>query len=176
KNKIEARAPRRQLVAFHGHRTPDAVEKTWPHLGSEDPWIRHAARVALEWQDVKQWQSRALTEKDTLASLTALLALARAATSDAQHPLLERLNALDFTSLPEEQQIIAPRDYELAFIRLGTPEPALAAACTQRLDALYPAKSWRVNHLLCELLAYLKAPAFRDKTVALLTHVTPRED
>ncbi|MEO7319104.1 MAG: heme-binding protein [Chthoniobacteraceae bacterium] len=172
----KARALRRQLEAFHGHSAPDAVEKIWPHLGSEDPWIRHAARIALEWQDVKQWQSRALAEKDTLASLTALLALTRSAASDAQQPLLEKLNALPFASLPEEQQVIAARDYQLAFIRLGTPEPALAAACKQRLDALYPAKSWRVNHLLCELLAYLKAPAFRDKTIALLTQATRSED
>ncbi|HZJ14721.1 MAG TPA: hypothetical protein VFD27_06715, partial [Chthoniobacteraceae bacterium] len=176
KSAAEARALRHQLEAFHGHRAPDAVEKIWPHLGNGDPWIRHAARIALEWQDAKQWQSRALAEKDTLASLTALFALVRTATSDVQQPFLEKLNALDFTSLPEEQQIIAARDYQLAFIRLGAPEPALAATCTQRLDALYPAKSWRVSHLLCELLAYLKAPAFRDKTVALLTQATRSED
>src|SRR5204863_7032955 len=153
-NATEARALRRQLEAFHGHRAPDAVEKIWPHLGSEDPAIRHAARIALEWQDVKQWQSRALAEKDTLAALTALLALSRTAANDAQQPILEKLNALSFAALNEEQQILAARDYQLAIVRLGPPEPALAAACTQRLDALYPAQSWRVNHLLCELLAY----------------------
>src|SRR5207249_754758 len=54
--------------------------------------------------------------------------------------------------------------------------PADAHALTQRLDALYPAKSWRVNHLLCELLAYLKAPNFRGKTVALLAQSTRSED
>ena len=168
----KARALRRQLEAFHGQSAADAVEKIWPHLGSADPAIRHAARIALEWQDVKRWQSRALAEKDPLASLTALLALTRSASSDAQQPVLEKLNALPFAELNEEQQILAARVYHLAFVRLGPP----ALDCTQRLDALYPAKSWRVNHLLCELLAYLKAPAFRDKTVALLTQATRSED
>ena len=194
----KARALRHQLEAFHGHPAPDAVEKIWLHLGSEDPAIRHAARIALEWQDVKQWQTRAFAEKDVTASLTALLALARsverrpspAATnengaaallpgvsSDAtQHAILEKLNALPFSALSEEQQILAARDYQLALVRLGAPDATLASACTQRLDALYPAKSWRVNHLLCELLAHLKAPAFRDKTVALLTTSTRSED
>src|SRR5207253_1542190 len=148
---------------FHGHPATDAVEKIWPHLGSEDPVLREAARIALEWQDVKQWQARALAEKDTTASLTALLALTRCAAADAQRAILEKLNALPFATLTEEQQILAARDYQLALIRLGTP-PGVNAL-TQRLDALYPAKSWRVNHLLCELLAHVNAPGFRDKTV-----------
>ena len=170
----QARALRHQLEAFHGHPAPDAVEKIWRHLGSEDPAIRHAARIALEWQEVKQWQARALAEKDTLTSLTALLALTRSAAADAQSAILEKLNALPFAALPEEQQILAARDYQLALIRLGTP--ADASVLTQRLDALYPAQSWRVNHLLCELLAHLKAPGFRDKTVALLNKSVRSED
>jgi putative heme-binding domain-containing protein len=148
----------------------------WPHLGSEDPAIRNAARIALEWQHVRLWQTRALAEKDVTASLTALLALTRCGAGDAQAAILERLNALPFSTLSEELQILAARDYQLALVRLGTPDPGLSAACTQRLDALYPAKSWRVNHLFCELLAHLKAPGFRDKTVALLDASTRSED
>ncbi len=171
-----ARALRHQLEAFHGHPASDAVEKIWPHLGSTDPSIRQAARIALEWQEVKLWQARALAEQDPLAALTALLALSRSAAHDAQRPILEKLNALPFAALDEEQQILAARDYQLALVRLGPPEPDLAAGCTQRLDALYPAQSWRVNHLLCELLAFFKAPSFRDKTVALLAQSTRSED
>ncbi len=172
----QARALRRTLESFHGHPQPDAVEKIWPHLGSSDPVIRHAARLALEWQDVKTWQARALAERDTTASLTALLALARSGTSEVQRPILEKLNALDFAALSEEQQILAARDYQLALIRLGPFDPALTDALTRRLDALYPAKHWPVTHLLCELLAHLKAPSFRDKTVALLASSTRSED
>jgi putative heme-binding domain-containing protein len=170
----KARALRHQLETLHGHPAPDAVEKIWPHLGSEDPAIRHAARIALEWQDVKLWQARAIEEKDITASLTALLALSRCAAADAQRAILEKLNALPFATLTEEQQILAARDYQLALVRLGVP--ADASALTQRLDALYPARSWRVNHLLCELLAHLQAPGFRDKTVALLAKSVRSED
>ena len=85
--------------------------------------------------------------------------------------ILEKLNALPFFTLSEEQQLLAARDYQLVLVRLGAPDSARASACTLRLDALYPAKSWRVNHLLCELLAHLKAPGFRDKTVALLATI-----
>lgn len=176
KQAAEARALRHRLEAFHGHPQPGAVETIWPHLASEDPAIRHAARIALEWQEVKQWQDRALAEKETTARLTALLALCRCGTSELQRPILDRLNALPFAALTVEQQILAARDYQLAFIRLGTPEPALATACTKQLDLLYPAADWRVTHLLCELLAHLKAPSFLGKTVALLEKSTRSED
>ena len=195
-----ARALRHQLAVFHGHPAPDAVEKIWPHLGSADPVLREAARIALEWQDISEWQPRALAEKDTLTALTAILALTRsadpggtrsvmsrigpdadraapstlAATTTLQQRILEKLSALDFPALNEEQQILAARDYQLALIRLGAP--ADTRALTQRLDSLYPATSWRVNHLLCELLAQLKAPGFRDKTIALLAKSTRSED
>jgi len=172
----DARALRHTLEALHGHPQPGAVEKIWPLLGSDDPSIRHAARIALEWQDGKAWQDRALAEKETTASLTALMALARRGASEAQRPILERLNALPFAALTDEQQILAVRIYQLAFIRLGPCDPALSAACAQRLDALYPATDWRVTHLLCELLAHLKAPAFLDKTVALLRKAGRSED
>ncbi len=171
-----ARAVRRGLEAFHGHPQPNAVQEAWRYLGSDDLAIRHAARIALEWQDVKTWQDRALAEKDTKTELTALMALARCGKEDAQRPIFERLNALPIATLSEELQILAARDYQLAFIRLGPCDPALAAVCRQRLEALYPAKDWRVNHLLCELLAYLKAPSFFEKTMALLTKAERGED
>ena len=68
---------RRQLEAFHGKKSPDAVTKAWPHLSSSDRWLRHAARVAIESQDVKSWADKALTEKDPQAKITASVALAR---------------------------------------------------------------------------------------------------
>jgi putative heme-binding domain-containing protein len=152
------------------------VNKIWPHLGSDDPAIRHAARIALEWQDLTEWQGRALAENGTAARLTALMALARSGTREVQKPILERLNALPFAKLTTEQQIEAARDYQLALLRFGPADPALAQACTQRLDALYPAADWRVTHLLSELLAYFQAPTFLKKTIALLEKSERSED
>jgi putative heme-binding domain-containing protein len=176
KRGAEARALRHRLEAFHGHPQPNAVGEIWPHLGSSDPWIRHAARVALEWQDVKLWQDKALAEQNATASLTALLALTRSGSSELQHPILARLDALRFGELTDELQILALRDYQLAFIRLGAPDAATTAASIRRLDALYPARSWQANHLLCELLVYLKAPTVIPKTLALLEQAQRSED
>ena len=52
------RALRHKLEAFHGHKDPKAVETVWPYLGHADRYIRFAARVALEHQDVNEWRPR----------------------------------------------------------------------------------------------------------------------
>ncbi len=73
----QARELRHSLERFHGLQNPSAVQSAWPHLDSDDPLIRAAARLAIESQPTTEWQTKALTETRTNASLTALLALAR---------------------------------------------------------------------------------------------------
>src|SRR5947199_8390412 len=57
-----ARELRRKLESFHGHPDPAAIEFAWPHLGDGDPFIRFAARVAIESQDPAAWRDRVLRE------------------------------------------------------------------------------------------------------------------
>ena len=96
-----ARRSRRQLEKYHMVRDPGAVDFTWPHLRNDDCWIRFAARVAIERQDVNGWRQRAVNEKDVTGQLSALLALARVSPADAQSDLLaalERQGAPDKTT------------------------------------------------------------------------------
>jgi hypothetical protein len=60
----EARALRHKIEEFHGKQGPAAVDFVWQYLGSEDRYLRYAARVALEWQDVNAWKQRALDERN----------------------------------------------------------------------------------------------------------------
>lgn len=53
----EQRSLRRKLEAFHGERNPAATNAAIQHLGSADPMIRHAARIAIESQAESQWKS-----------------------------------------------------------------------------------------------------------------------
>lgn len=173
---LAARAVRHRLESFHGHPQPAALDEIWPWLGSGDPWIRQAARIALEWQEVGHWRDRALAEKEPVASLTALMALARCGSTDALAPLLARLAAVPIETLKPEEQLLALRDYQLAFSRLGLADEPTMAGVKRRLDALYPAADWRANHLLCELLVFLKSPNALPKTVALLEKASRSED
>jgi hypothetical protein len=78
----ELRDLRHKLESFHGKQDPKAAALAWPHLGHDDRYIRYAARVAIEHQDVKEWKELALNEKEPVASIHALLALVRSTAHD----------------------------------------------------------------------------------------------
>jgi putative heme-binding domain-containing protein len=170
-----ARALRRQLEAFHGKRDPKAVNFAWPHLDSEDRFIRYAARIALEWQDPALWHARALAETRTRASLTALLAVARTATAEQKPELIRSLQRLAWNTLDEAQKLELLRVYGVAFARLGGPNPETRAALVRLFDPHYPAKSDALNRELCMLLVFLEAPGVVSKTMKLLAAAPSQE-
>src|SRR5437867_3894480 len=67
------RALRRQLESFAAGDDTNALALAWPHLGHDDEWIRHAARVAVERRPVGEWQALALAEESPAAAAVALL-------------------------------------------------------------------------------------------------------
>ena len=176
KEAAAARAVRHKLEALHGREDANALADAWEHLDSADHWIRHAARVAIECQPVPQWQERALRETRPAAALTALLALARVGSTNAQPVLLRRLESFALDKLSTEQQLIALRAFELSFIRMGRPDNAAAENIARRLDAIFPASATPMNQELCKLLAYLEAPRVVGKSLALLARATTQEE
>lgn len=69
----EAARKRRSLEAFHAVQHPRAIETAWPHLASEDRFLRHAARVAIESQPLtspQTHQPRATSSCCRSASMT----------------------------------------------------------------------------------------------------------
>ena len=176
KGSEEARRLRREAVAFQGKRDPHAVDFLWPLLASEDRWIRSAARVALESQDLILWKDRALRESNANAGLTALLALARCGGKSTQLDLFGALSKFQFPGLTMEQALLKLRVMELSFIRQGRPDSGLASNVIATLDPLYPSASESENHELCELLLYLDAPLAIAKTLALRDKAATQEE
>ena len=172
----DARKLRHQLEAFHGRKDPAAVQFAWPHLNSDDRWIRYAARIAIESHPVQEWQERALYESRPNASLTALLALARLGDSNLQDRLLESLDRLPWHDFTEEQKLEGLRVLELAFIRMGRPSPETARDVVERLNPSYPASSPRLNRELCQILIYLQAPDVVKKSLQLLASAPTQEE
>jgi putative heme-binding domain-containing protein len=172
----QARRERRALEAFHGRADPRAVDLAWPRLGSEDPWLRHAARVALESQPAASWQDRALSEADLHTALTALLALARVADGGVQRRLIERVNALPWNAKQVDRCLAALRIYEVSFARMGRPEGAVMQLARDRLEPLFPAEVSALNERLCELLAYLESAALPAKALPLVESAATQEE
>ena len=171
-----ARELRKKLESFHGRVDPKAVEFCWPHLGSDDPWIRHAARVALEMQPASSWQRRALSEPNQAIAVNALLALARLGESSVQETLLKRLIELSGKQLTEQEQLTAVRAVQISLVRQGSASDALSTALLDRYEALYPASTPQLNFLLCELLVYLNSQDVVEKTLSLLATAKTQEE
>ncbi len=163
-----ARNLRRSLEAFHTNQDPRAVTEAWPHLDAEDRWLRYAARLAIERQDVSLWRSKALRETRSTAAATALLALARVGETSDQPDLLTSLNRLPFDSLDHQALFTVLRAYALSFIRQGKPSLEIQQAVERRLASLYPHENALVNQELCELLVYLESTVAIDRTLDLL--------
>lgn len=164
----DARALRHKLESFHGKKDPRAIEVAWPHLNSPDRFIRYAARIAIEHQDVNLWKARALSEKNPDAGLTALLALARCSGKESQNDLLAVMKNFPLSSLTEEQKLAKLRVIGLSFIRQGRPSPEMTALAIEKLNSVYPAPTEAMNRELSQLLIYLGAPDVISKTLALL--------
>jgi putative heme-binding domain-containing protein len=163
-----ARELRRILESFHGKKMPEAVEIAWPHMGDSDRFIRYAARVAVESQDITLWKERVLNETNADAGLNGLLALARVGGKSTQNDLLMALKKFPLDGLTEQQKLTKLRVIQLSFIRQGKPEPQLAKLAAEKLNAQYPAKTEALNRELSQLLIFLEAPGVVEKTLALL--------
>jgi putative heme-binding domain-containing protein len=171
-----ARRLRHDLESFYGKRDPRIVPAVWSSLGSEDRWIRYAARIALEFQDVAWWKDRAVAETNPDTALTALMALARCGGKETQRDLLLALKKFPMSGLSQEQKLIKLRVLMLSFTRQGRPDEDLAQLVMGKLDPLYPSASYEMNRELCDLLLYLQAPDAVAKTVALLDKAPTQEE
>jgi putative heme-binding domain-containing protein len=165
---------RRSLEALHADGLgSEAIDTAWPHLSHADRFVRFAARVAIEKQPAARWADRALAEKQPQAAIEALIALARVGDKTLQPRLIESLSRLDFKQLKPELQLPLLRAWQLAFTRMGEPQPGIARQIATRLDPLFPHTDPLVNRELVSLLIYLKSPTVVAKTVPLLSISEP---
>ena len=152
-----ARSLRRSLEQFQINQSIEGVGLAWEHLGSDDPWIRYAARVALENQSLAQWQLPALTESDTKKALTALLALARVGEAGVQSQLFARLNDLPWESLGADWQLLALRAYQIGFTRMGKGQSDARKAIVNKI-VVTSEESAELRMEVSRLLIFLQEP------------------
>ncbi len=168
----EQRALRRRIEAMHAGGVAD-FELIFAHLGDDDRFVRYAARIALEHQPVSKWRERALGLTAPMATINAMIALARQGKAEDQPALHGKLGELRFASLSEQQQLSLLRAYQLACIRLGKPSNQTGAKLVARLDPLFPSSSDAINTELARLLVYLEAESVIEKALALIDFLGP---
>ncbi len=173
----KAREVRRKLEFLHG-KPSQAIDDDllgdgsagklvvlWPHLGSADPRIRYAARIALEHQPLERWRDAALTGNGApLTMLTGWTALLHADAKQAS-AVLPRLTKLDLKSL--EQDLILQAAY-LYSLCLPEADPTTKEAVLNQLRPLYPNQSDKLNWALAPLLIELDPEQAVGLTIQLL--------
>ena len=104
---------------------PKQLNQIWSALGAKDRGIRHAARVALEKQPVKNWKNKLSSEKNPVVASAAMIALARA-DSKSSDTVLSKVMTLDYANEKNwQQRIDLLRSITLALTRGGQPQPCL---------------------------------------------------
>jgi len=167
---------RHQLEALNAQSNPTAIDFAWPHLNSQDRYIRYAARLAIERNPVELWEKKALTEKAPNAALTALLALARSGTASSQTALLEAISKIPSNQLTEDQLLNKLRVIEVSIARNGVPTREIANKVLGDIDSLYPSSSSNLNRELCQILIALDAPNAVARTIELLQKAQTQEE
>lgn len=172
----EARALRRKLGAFHGRQDSRAVAVAWPLLDDADPWIAHAARVAIEHQPASEWTARALEESTATRALPALMALTRVGPKEALPAVLERLARFGngTLSVAEWRMLFLTAGY--ATQRLGPLNRGVKEQLIARLESLVPHASPEINREACRLLFQLEAPGAVSRAAALLVAARDQEE
>jgi putative heme-binding domain-containing protein len=166
----DLRALRRKIEGFQAKQSDGAaaVQFLVPHLAHSDRFIRYAARVALEFQDLSLWQDAVLQSKNPETIITGIVGLARQGKADLQPKLVSALQKLNYADLTDSQKLEFLRAYQLVFIRLGEPEETLRTAVLTQLDAHFPAKQDGENRELANLLVYLRSKTIATKLIAAM--------
>jgi putative heme-binding domain-containing protein len=152
-----ARARRRALERYHTGPAAGAVEDLWPDLGSDDRWLRNAARVALERQPLDSWRERARAETDPLRRGEAILAWVRVAEPAERGDVVRAMLAGPAGS-DESVVLLGLRTLAIALVR-GVDLGADATAVHAHLAALDGHPAATVQRELVELLVATRAPA-----------------
>ena len=199
---VTQRALRHELEALH--RPADgAVDHAWPKLGSNDRFIRYAARIAIEHQPVEQWRDRALSETEPRPALAALLALVRqqpraeALRNDVHDPVLpDYATSLDLSDVDAELkgQVLAALDrlewrtlsnadradllrvYTVLLARMGPPGEQGRQHLIEKFDEIFPTAQPRLDAEILRLLVELQSPNAAAAAVELLTKAPSQEE
>ncbi len=176
KDGAEARATRHKLEAFHGKADPKAVETAWPFLGSDDRFLRYAARVAVESQPVAEWKAKALAETNPEAALNALLAVCRSGERADLSAVLASVEKLPIDKLTDEQKLEKLRVLQVAFSRLGRPTVTEAKKIVAELDPKFPGANESINREAFQILVYLNAPGIVAKGLKAMADAKTQPD
>ena len=166
----ELRALRQKLEDYHQTEANADLDFIGENLSHTDRFIRYAARVALEHQNINNWFGKYTGESDPIKVVQASLAAARMEQASVKAKIYEKLIAIDWGNLTKAQQVDWLRALNLNLHRLGIPQPGQERALVDKLNPHYPAKDYALDRELSQVLLFLNAEDAVEKTMDLLLY------
>ncbi len=182
KDRAAAARKRRQrlerLQRPAGSQTADVLDELWPALSDPDRFIRHAARIALEWQPVSSWSERALAMPVGTGGRTALLGLVRAEDSafgQTRGPAIAAaLLANDWQASKPDERLEIVRIAQLLLLRMQLPEPS-RGQLRRYFQPHFPSGHFQTDRQLSHLLVSLQAPRMVPRLLQCIERSISRE-
>ncbi len=145
-----AREVRKALEQYHGRElkateAAKAVSLAVENLGSDDRFLRAAARVALESQPSDLWADKVLHSDSPQVRITGAVALARVGKPDHQADVVSSLNSLDLKALERGQKLGWFRAHALTMLRLGKPTAKQREAIITMTHQVFPSDDGDIN-------------------------------
>ncbi len=154
----DPRVRRRACEAFVHSGLEAPVEPLLELMGSDDRWLRYAARTALERVPADRWRKQVLASRNPWVVTHGLLALHHVGALDPVSALKAEADLLEgrLGSLTPQQTVDVMRMVGLTLIA-GGRSPAVGTIA-QRLRSAFPSGHWPVDAEAARLLAFLQVP------------------
>ena len=166
---------RKQLEKYHTTSSAAGTELAWKHLAEPDRFIRYAARIALEHQEVDAWLSNYKNETNTRKIIESSIALNHQGKADLQPVILNKLLDIPVNSLETPLLMDLLRTYSLNFIRMGMPSHHEKQKIIGILNPLFPSTESAISKELAQILLFLEADGIIDKLVERLEYHTEQK-
>lgn len=148
-----------QIEQNHGREPVTSSAALLESLGSQDRFVRHAARVALEQAPPETWGENGLSHQNSLVVAGTVMALARCAPDQWKAPSLAALaRAWDSAIATDITEGAHLRALQLLSIRWGLPSEDQQQSWSKRLSLRWGASGGELDQDRLRLLVALGEP------------------
>jgi len=155
---LAEREQRRALERLHENGKADP-RQLLAALESSDPFLRGAARTALEHMPVDLWSGLLAEPQKPRAAVELVLALARVEAQSSGKRVFAALDALPIERWNAEDRRDALRVWQIALARGGKPDEPIAQRARARFLPQLPSSDYEGQRILLDLLVFLEEPA-----------------
>ncbi|WP_181938092.1 MULTISPECIES: c-type cytochrome [unclassified Arenibacter] len=164
---------RKELEVLHLQRAADKMDFILENLDHPDRFTRFAARIAMENQEYELWKDEITNKTPPLKTIALAISIARHGVDVDRLRALDTLLNIQWTTLPESQQVDFIRAIELLLIRTGEEIPeSVKKRLINVLISAYPLSGDIVNKELCKTLSFLQVPAIIEPTLEMMERDT----